>query len=555
VSDSDSQQPANQRGERRDMAGLGTLLLSPDPASHHSHASHASDGEHTPECAVQCTAHRDDNNAWRRFLEQLRSRGPVHTRYERRDEVGRGGMGVVYRVFDKDAQRELAMKIIAECDDDATKCEIGVIDDRTLGRFLEEAQVTSQLDHPSVVPIHEIGLDALGRVYFTMKLVKGEDLKTIFDKLRSGVDGWTLHRVVSALIRVCEAMAYAHAKGVLHRDLKPSNVMIGRFGEVYVMDWGLALLLDAARGGGGGDETDAERSTVRSSRRDQSRTGSSDELLTLDGDVVGTPAYMAPEQARGDRDLLSPRADVYALGAILYHLLSGHSPYRHESDGAAPSVLALVAARPPLPLREVAKGAPPELIAIAEKAMARRIDDRYTSMIELGEDLRAFLENRVVSAYCHGPVARALKWSRRNRGVIATAVVALLALSTLTGFHFDSLREREMQARREAANAENARARLARLADSKRLEMLLAEYASLPAAGPDRERWLGRARDLLSRRAEHAATLAMLRAGRSRIVAQDGTTLGYDFGSDDESRWWHDTLEELVAGLDALAAR
>jgi serine/threonine protein kinase len=127
---------------------------------------------------------------------------------------------------------------------DPGKGETPPVDEKTLGRFVEEAQVTGQLDHPGIVPVHEIGVDAEGRVYFTMRLVQGDDLRAVFEQLRAGQGGWTQTRVLGVILKVCEAMAFAHAKGVIHRDLKPANIMVGRFGEAYVMDWGLARVLD-----------------------------------------------------------------------------------------------------------------------------------------------------------------------------------------------------------------------------------------------------------------------------------------------------------------------
>ncbi|MCA9317888.1 MAG: serine/threonine protein kinase, partial [Planctomycetes bacterium] len=184
-----------------------------------------------------------------------------------------------------------------------------------VARFLEEALVTGQLDHPGVVPVHELGLDPTGRVFFTMKLVRGEDLRAVLGRVHRNEPDWTVPRALGLLLRACEAMAYAHDKHVIHRDLKPGNIMVGRFGEVYVMDWGLARVL------GRPDARDLRlrpdvgtTASLHSERHEQASEHSP--LVTMDGDVVGTPAYMPPEQARGAIDELSPASDVYALGAI-----------------------------------------------------------------------------------------------------------------------------------------------------------------------------------------------------------------------------------------------
>ncbi len=354
-------------------------------------------------------------------LDRLQGRIPGFGRYRVQGELARGGQGLVLRVWDDDLKRTLAMKVALP----RSGVE-GALDPRSLGRFLEEAQVTSQLDHPGIVPVHELGLDALGRVYFTMKLVKGRDLRTIFELVVRGEEDWTTTRAVNVLLRVCEAMSYAHSKGVIHRDLKPANVMVGRFGEVHVMDWGLARIL------GREDKKDvrirAESSgDLLSLRRSQREEDSDSPLVTEDGDVVGTPAYMPPEQATGRLDDIGPCSDVYSIGAMLYHLLAGRPPYVASSKPAGHyAILYLVQAGPPTPLRELAPRATPALAAICDKAIAREVSERYATMEELADDLRAYLEGRVVRAYETGPVAEFRRWIRRNRGLAAASAAALL---------------------------------------------------------------------------------------------------------------------------------
>ena len=162
-------------------------------------------------------------------LRRLAGRGPAATRYRMKGEVAHGGMGAILRVWDEDLRRHLAMKVMLGKGGAAGTGESPAVEPRLLARFLEEAQVTGQLDHPNIVPVHELGLDAEGRVYFTMKLVVGETLEEIFDLVRRGAEGWTQVRALGVLLKVCEAMAYAHDKGVIHRDLKPANVMVGRY--------------------------------------------------------------------------------------------------------------------------------------------------------------------------------------------------------------------------------------------------------------------------------------------------------------------------------------
>lgn len=345
-------------------------------------------------------------------------------RYSLKGELGRGGMGVVYRVFDAELQRNLAMKVlrVGTAGSSQTPEAAGR---QVVRRFLEEAQVTGQLDHPGIVPLHELGVDSEGRMYFTMRVVRGEDLGRIVQRMRSGEGDWDLPRVVSSLLRVCDAMAFAHAKSVVHRDLKPSNIMAGQFGEVYVMDWGLARVL-------GREDSRDLRPDVQASREYtvvQTEGGESDDgVVTLDGTVCGTPAYMAPEQALGQVDRIDQRADVYSLGAILYHVLTGYPPYvPGDARIAGHIILRWVTEGPPKPARELASDAPRELAAICDKAMAREPQDRYPSMRAMKEDLLRFLRGQPVEALQLGPFERALRWGRRNAVAMGLVVAVLLA--------------------------------------------------------------------------------------------------------------------------------
>ncbi|MCC7014152.1 MAG: protein kinase [Planctomycetes bacterium] len=371
------------------------------------------------------------------IVERLRSRPHGEARYASKGEIARGGMGAIVRVFDCDLRRHLAMKVMLDGPGnagDSTKSEQGA-SLRRHARFLEEAQITGQLDHPGIVPVHELGLDSRGRLFFTMKLVKGRDLREVFALVHEGREGWNLPRALGVLLRVCEAMAFAHEKGVIHRDLKPANIMVGRFGEVYVMDWGLAKVL------GRPDTHDvrikepgASHSLVHTERKDLSASAHSP-LATMDGDVVGTPCYMPPEQARGRLEDIGPHSDVYSLGAMLYQLLSAHMPYAGKDESTSPfTVLGLLIQGPPPELAKLTKNVPQELIAICEKAMARDVRERYPSMLGVAEDLRAFLEGRVVKAHETGAVAEFRSWLRRNRGfagAVAAALAVVLGLSAL----------------------------------------------------------------------------------------------------------------------------
>ena len=390
-------------------------------------------------------------------LSRLVRRAGSGGRYRVQDELARGGQGAVLRVWDEDLRRNLAMKVSLE------RVRAEGESSRSVRRFVEEAQVTGQLDHPGIVPVHELGFDPEGRLYFVMKLVKGRDLRAIFGLVREGAEGWTRMRALGVVLKVCEALAYAHSKGVVHRDLKPANVMVGRFGEVYVMDWGLAKVPGRADHG---DLCILRSEEGLSSGREPGRSDH-DASLTRDGDVIGTPAYMPPEQARGDVDAIGPHSDVYAAGAMLYELLAGHAPY--TEPGARLDRLAVwsrVRDGPPEPLAVLARDVPPELVAICDKAMARDALRRYRDMSELVEDLRAYLEHRVVRAYETGAVAELRKWVARNRALAAalaaSVAVALLGLAATSYVEArgrkkaerseELARDQELAAKRERAN-------------------------------------------------------------------------------------------------------
>jgi len=301
-------------------------------------------------------------------------------RFEDRGEIARGGMSTVRRVFDNLVLREVAMKVL-----EPTR------DFDQLARFVEEAQITGQLDHPNIVPIHDIEMDEQGLpTRFTMKLVRGETLCEVLSAMNVRVlSGESLEHLLQAFLRICDAVSFAHSRGVIHRDLKPSNIMLGSHGQVYVMDWGVALLREMARSGD-------RASHVRCA------TDTMPEAL---GSLTGTPAYMAPEQARGEISQIDERTDVYGLGGILYYLLTQRAP--HESDSVEES-LRLAKQGEVVPPNELFHGPdrarlPPLLCRIAMRALSENVDDRYRSVAELKREIEAFLRGGGWFAEQHFP--------------------------------------------------------------------------------------------------------------------------------------------------------
>jgi serine/threonine protein kinase len=293
-----------------------------------------------------------------------------------------GGLGEVFVARDKELHREVALKQIQ------TRY---AHDPVSRARFVLEAEVTGNLEHPGIVPVYGSGCYDDGRPYYAMRFVKGDSLKEAIQRFHQGRHAGLgqrsleLRKLLGAFVGVCHAIHYAHSRGVLHRDLKPDNVMLGKFGEVLVVDWGLAKPLD--RPG-----ADAERSLAEQPLRPAS--GGS-EAQTVAGSTVGTPAYMAPEQAAGRLEELTGAADVYSLGATLYCLLAGQAPFQGETA----DVLERVRKGDFPPPRAVNAQVPAALEAVCLRAMALPPGDRYPSARALAEDLEHWLADEPVAAY------------------------------------------------------------------------------------------------------------------------------------------------------------
>ena len=292
-------------------------------------------------------------------------RQDIAARYTDLGEVGKGGMSSVRRMLDRSLLREAALKRLDS--------ETPLKEDQ-IQRFLLEAQVTGQLDHPNIVPIHELGRDQGGAYYFTMKMVEGTTLaKKIKDAGVERLEPDRLAEFLQILVKVCEALAFAHSRGVIHRDIKPSNIMVGQFGQVYIVDWGVARVLPLS------EDTGSDRRVVVSAVAE----------IDSPGSIIGSPAYMAPEQVEGFHEALDVRTDVFALGATLYHLLTGSPPYSEPNYYRL--LTQVLSCEFPRPEDVVGEGVlPPELARITMKAMSQQPEDRYSSVMEMQRDIELF---------------------------------------------------------------------------------------------------------------------------------------------------------------------
>ncbi len=369
---------------------------------------------------------------------------PPGPRYRRLRFHAKGGLGEVYVGFDQELRREVALKRMQRP---------LMLFPEAQRRFLREAEVTGRLEHPGIVPVYGLVQDDDGMPCYAMRFIQGESLQDAIQRFHQadqasrdpGERSLAFRELLTRFAAVCKTLAYAHSRGILHRDIKPANIMLGKYGETLVVDWGLAR--PVAR-----TEQDRESGEETLQPAPENATGE-----TRVGQAVGTPVFMSPEQAAGRWDVIGPASDLYSLGATLYTLLTGQDPFTGSNHA---EVLQKVQQGEFSPPRQVKPSTPPALQATCLKAMARKPEDRYATALELAEEVEHWLADEPVRAYREPLLARARRWRRRHKALVTgltTLVLTALVLGGGGGYWLHrQAAERQAEADRHRRAAEQA---------------------------------------------------------------------------------------------------
>lgn len=425
-----------QSGNTGDKASIGDIALGDAPDSFFQSIANTDTQIMSP---VQAAAEIDESQIVPAVAEHP-------GRYEMIRDFAKGGMGKITLVHDTHLGRDIALKqllqrnILPETRPGAPTTAILTIP--IIARFLQEARVTGQLEHPSIIPVYELGYREDGSLYYTMKLIRGQSMH---DVLKDCKDIRDRMKMLPHFLDLCQAISYAHSRGVIHRDLKPMNIMIGEFGETVVIDWGIAKVK-------GQDDIHAKglQETVQAMRVSSAEATAK----TMYGQTIGSPYFMPAEQAMGRTDLIDERSDIYSLGAVLYVILTGQMPYQGNN---VREFMGKVGQIEPKPVLELEPSAPRELAAVVKRAMALVPENRYQSARELTTEIEAFISGGMVSAYDYSLTEMIKRFYKKNKKVINTAAAAALILLGSGVFYSISLkiaRDRAVVAEAEAREAQ-----------------------------------------------------------------------------------------------------
>jgi len=386
--------------------------------------------------------------------------GPSGGRFRILRLLARGGIGQVMRAVDTELNREVAVKELQPALADS---------DEVRERFLREAEITGKLEHPGIVPVYGLGRDSAGRPFYAMRLVRGQSFQQAVQTFHQGgnkldrFSGVEFQKLLRRFLHVCETVAFAHSRGIIHRDLKPANILLGPFGETLVVDWGLAR----ATGPDGPQNAKPDVAAAATDKLALSQSTEplstpvahwSNELTQVSGELIGTPAFMSPEQASGAARGVGPAGDVYSLGATLYMLLTGRAPFVGSDVG---ETLVRVSTGTFTRPRELSRAIPRALEAVCLKAMARRPADRYASPRALADDLEHWLADEPVTAASDPPVARLARWGRRHRTHVVAGSLALVLVTVVAVASAIRINSERMRADRERIEANRRNSRLA----------------------------------------------------------------------------------------------
>lgn len=429
--------------------------MASSPGGDLSHAPTMMSGKHEPGAAPTILGAGPSGTARRSSGDTLPAVQEHFGRYDFVKELAAGGMGKLVIVHDQHLGRDIALKtLLPERLPGGTRTRTGaptmeILTVPIIARFLQEARIAGQLEHPTIVPAYELGYRSDGSIYYTMRLVRGKSMQDVLKEAKTLPERL---KILPNFLDVCNAVAFAHSRGVIHRDLKPLNVMIGEFGETLLIDWGIAKIKGAQ---------DIHASDVVDRAKALKIGDAESTTKTTYGQAMGSPFFMPPEQAAGKTDEVDERADIYSLGAILYVFLVGHPPYHGMK---VMEFLEKVQSFAPRPILEQEAEAPRELIAICERAMARKREDRYQSALTLRDEVRNFIDGGLVGAYEYKFGELLKRWVKKHWKILATAAAGLIAFSVLAVYSYFAVLEQRNEAQRQekiaSAERDNAEKRL-----------------------------------------------------------------------------------------------